>query len=127
MGRIFFIRDIKAHHMKHHVYDVEPLDTDGTGAQSMNESKLDVVRDYFHKSFPGRKITEKHDFDLGVQIFMIARDSGSLLVKIRQNLIDNNDTKQIRDMLDKWDIVDILKQHPEVEMLVISGGSRHCK
>ena len=113
--------------MKHHVYDAEPLDTDGTGAQSMNESKLDVVRDYFHKSFPGRKITEKHDFDLGVQIFMIARDSGSLLVKIRQNLIDNNDTNQIRDMLDKWDIVDILKQHPEVEMLVISGGSRHCK
>ena len=58
------------------------------GEQSMNESKLDVVRDYFHKSFPGRKITEKHDFDLGVQIFMIARDSGSLLVKIRQNLIN---------------------------------------
>jgi hypothetical protein len=113
--------------MRHHIYDAEPLNTDGTGAKSMDESKLDVVRDYFHKKFPGRGITEKHDFDLGAQTFMIARDTGSLLVKIRQNLIENNDTNQIREMLDKWDIVDILKQHPEVEMLVISGGPRPYK
>jgi hypothetical protein len=90
----------------------------------MNESNLNVVRDYFHEKLPGRGITEKHDFDSGTQTFNIARDTGSLLVKVNQNFIDDNDANEIRNMLNRWDIVDILKQHPEVGLLVISKDPR---
>jgi hypothetical protein len=90
----------------------------------MNESNLNVVRDYFHERLPRLEVTEKHDLDSGTQTFNIARDTGSLTVKVNQNFIDNNDANEIRNMLNKWDIVDLLKQHPEVGLLVISKGSR---
>ena len=88
----------------------------------MNESNLNVVRDYFHEKLPERWITEKHDFDSGSQTFKIARDTGFLLVRVKQSFIDDNDTNEIRNMLNKWDIVNLLKQQPEVELVVISAG-----
>ena len=109
--------------MRDHVYDADRWKT-GVRAQSMDECKLNIVKDYFHRKFPGQGITERQDFDLGVQTFRIARDTGALLVKVEKNFIDDNDTNQIRNMLDQLDIVDVLKQHPEVGLLVISKGSR---
>lgn len=88
----------------------------------MDEGKLDSVRKYLRNLFPDQEITEKHDFDLGAQTFKISNKAGSLLLKIGGDFVDDNDADQIVDQLKSWDVADLLKQNPEVGLLVTSKG-----
>ena len=88
----------------------------------MNEGKLDSVRKFLIDVFPDWKITEKYDFDLAAQTFKVSNERGSLLLKVGENFIDDNNTEQIVDMLNKWDVPSLLKQNPEVGLLVTSNG-----
>ena len=88
----------------------------------MDESKLDSVREYLNNVFPDQKITENHDFDLAAQTFNISNETDSLLLKVGENFVDDNNADQIVDLLNRWDVADLLKQHPEVGLLVTSKG-----
>jgi hypothetical protein len=88
----------------------------------MDKSKLDSVKQYLQEEFADQEITDKYDFDLGAQAFKISADTGSLLLKVGENFVDDNDADQIVGMLIRWDVADLLRQHPEVGVLITSEG-----
>jgi hypothetical protein len=88
----------------------------------MDKSKLDSVKQYLQEEFPDLEITDKYDFDSGAQTFKISADAGLLLLKIGENFVDDNDEYQIVGMLSRWDVADLLRQNPQVGVLVKHEG-----
>lgn len=86
------------------------------------KQKLKSIRDYLQRHFPKMKIIEKDDFDLSAYSFKLRDDKDLLLLKIGQDFLDDYDELQIENMLNGWNIADLLRQHKKGYILVTNTG-----
>ena len=84
----------------------------------MDENKLKVVREYLNEKFPGSEIEEKLDFDLSAQAFKIHKEKHSLLLKVGENFLDDNNQEQIKSTLENQKIAELLEENHELGVFV---------
>lgn len=84
----------------------------------MDENKLQAVREYLNNKFPESEIEEKLDFDLSAQIFKIHKEGHSLLLKVGENFLDDNNQEQIKNTLENQKIAELLEEDKKLGVLV---------
>lgn len=84
----------------------------------MDENKLTVVRSYLGDEFAGSTIDEKYDFDRGAQTFRVRVGKDLLLLKVDEEFLSDNNEAQIRAHLEKWQVVNLLRENKELGIFV---------
>lgn len=65
----------------------------------MDVNKLNTVREYLASSFPGKVVEEQYDFDRGAQTFKVRDGKDSLLLKVGENFLEDNDSGQVNQFI----------------------------
>lgn len=88
----------------------------------MQENKLGAVREYLKDEFPDKTIDEKYDFDLSAQTFKIRNGRDSLLLKVGENFLSDNNEEQIKTVLHNQAIANLLRENKELGIFVGNNG-----
>lgn len=87
-------------------------------AMPVDDAKLQVVRNYLAREFPGAIIDDQYDFDRCARTFRIRIDKDSLLLKVGENFLDDNSDVQVGNHLQNWKIASILRENRELGIFV---------
>lgn len=93
----------------------------------MEDNKLDIVRNYLSSAFPGDSVEEKYDFDRCAQTFKIHHNNESLLLKVDENFLSDNNEDEIFTVLDNQEISKLLKDNKELGVFVGNLGTNIFK
>jgi hypothetical protein len=91
----------------------------------MDEHKLGAVMQHLDEAFPGCDIVETHSFGADAMSFKIAHYSGSLLLRVSDKFLDNNDSERITEFLRQSDVTNLLVQHPNLGVLITNDGATY--
>ncbi len=90
----------------------------------MEGNKLDIVRKYLTSQFSGCAVEEKYDFDRGAQTFKIHVGKDSLLLKVGENFLGDNDENKIAKHLESWKVANLLKESKNLGIFVGNEGPK---
>jgi hypothetical protein len=88
----------------------------------VDDSKLQPIRDYLQRELPSCKISEKHNPGSGTKTFVISAGTHSICIKVEKSFIEYKSIDQIKDMLNRMNIMCLFKQHPDINIFVISSA-----
>jgi hypothetical protein len=88
----------------------------------MRLQKHAAVQQYLAGKFPECKIEQRYDFDRGAQGFKIDVADGSLLLKVADDFIDDNDITEILRRFDKWKLHHLLRNEQRQGIMVTENG-----
>ena len=88
----------------------------------MNEQKYAVITAYLAEKFSGCPIEQKHDSSRMAQSFKIHVIDTTLLLKVSDEFVGDNDIPKILHLLNLWALAEILGKEKELGVLVSQGG-----
>ena len=88
----------------------------------MHEEKHAAIAKYLSESFTGCEIEQKSDFDRDAQSFKVHVPKATLLLKVGNNFLDDNDTAEILRLLKSWAIEEILGKEKDLGVVVSQRG-----
>ncbi|MEN8250702.1 MAG: hypothetical protein ABFS32_17345 [Bacteroidota bacterium] len=89
----------------------------------MDQDKIQAIQDYLKKQFPDADHENKEDVQTMSQLFRIVTEEHVMLASVSRELIDDESAEVIMSRIERWDVVSLLKQHPEETVVVTSKGS----
>lgn len=90
--------------------------------QAARSQKHAAIQQHLAGKFPECQIEQEHDFDRGAQGFKIDVADGSLLLKIADEFIDDNDISEILCRFDTWKLCDLLRNEQRLGVMVTENG-----
>jgi hypothetical protein len=88
----------------------------------MHEEKHAAIAQYLSESFTDCEIEQKPDFDRGAQSFKVHAPKATLLLKVGNEFLDDNDTAAILRLFKTWAIEEILAKEKELGVVVSQRG-----
>lgn len=88
----------------------------------MHEEKYAAIAQYLSANFTDCEIEQKPDFDRGAQSFKVHVPKATLLLKVGNEFVDDNDTAEILRLFKSWAIEEILSNEKELGVLVTQRG-----
>lgn len=88
----------------------------------MDQDKIKAISDYLKKQFPDADHDNREDGQTMSQMFRIVTKEHVMLASVSRELIDDESAKVIVSRIEKWDVVNLLKQHPKETVIVRSTG-----
>ena len=76
----------------------------------MRDQKINEVLRYLRVHFPSRGVERKYDFDRDAESFKVMLDRGTLLLKVTETFLDDNDVLLIVDLLDRAQAAEALER-----------------
>ena len=91
-----------------------------------SDSRRSLVREFLHRQLPEFRVSETCDSDPQTLAFEISTPSHSTLLKIRTYYVKEQNLRYLIYMLDQINIAYLFKQHPDIDVLVISYDHAHA-
>jgi len=88
----------------------------------MRKQKYTAIEKYLAQHIPNRGIEQKNDFDLSAQRFKVHLERDSLLLKVSEAFVDDNEIPDILRQFDKWGIPRLLQKDSNVAILLGNEG-----
>ena len=88
----------------------------------MLEEKHAAIAKYLNENFPGLEIEQRHDFDRGAHTFKIHMPKGTLLLKVGDEFVADNDITEILRLFNLWSLKETLGKEKELGVLVTQRG-----
>ncbi len=88
----------------------------------MREEKYAAIEKYLSRSIPNDGIEQHSDFDLSAQTFKIHIEGDSLLLKVAEPFVDDDDIFEIIRRLMEWRLPELLAKNSNSTILVSNGG-----
>ena len=88
----------------------------------MREEKYAAIEKYLSKSILNNGIEQKNDFDLSAQTFKIHVEKNSLLLKVSEPFVDDNDIPEIIKRFEKWGLPGLLAKNSNSTVFVGNEG-----
>jgi len=88
----------------------------------MSAEKYTAIKQYLAEHFPGCEIEERHDFDRGAQSFKIQVAGTTLLLKVGDEFVGDNDIAEIIRIFELGSIAEILGKGKNLGVLVTQRG-----
>jgi hypothetical protein len=91
---------------------------------SMSEEKYAAIAGYLSKKFPDCELEQQHDFDRGAQTFkvQIHAKPNTLLLKVSDEFVGDNNTSEILRLIDRWELAKHLCNEKSHGVLITGGG-----
>ena len=89
------------------------------------DSKRRLVREFLYRQLPECMVSETCDSDPQTLAFEISTPSHSTLLKIRTYYVKEQNLRDLIYMLDQINIAYLIKQHPDIDVFVISCARAH--
>ena len=89
------------------------------------DSKRRLVREFLYRQLPECMVSDTCDPDPQTLAFEISTSSHSSLLKIRTCFVKDKNSRFLIDMLDQINIAYLIKQHPDIDVIVISYARAH--
>jgi hypothetical protein len=89
------------------------------------DSRRSLVREFLYKQLPECMVSETCDSDPQTLAFEISTSSHSTLLKIRTCFVKDQNSRFLIDMLDQINIAYLIKQHPDINVFVITYARAH--
>jgi hypothetical protein len=86
----------------------------------VTDSEPHLVREYLQRELSDYTISEKCVTDPGTLAFVISSPSHSTLLMIRTSVVEDENSRQLVDMLSRMDIAFQFRQHPDIDAFVVS-------
>ena len=84
--------------------------------------KFAVIKDYLKRKFPNSTIDQRIDFDRGAQTFKVIMTGNTLLLKVGNEFVSDNEAPEIVGLFDRWSLAEILEKETELGVLVTARG-----
>lgn len=91
-------------------------------ALTMHGEKHAAIISYLAENFQGCKIEQRHDFDREAQTFKISVPNDTLLLKVADEFVGDNNTPEILRLFNLWCLPEALGQEKEHGVLVTQRG-----
>ena len=86
------------------------------------KEKFAAIETYLKKHFPDSTIEQKHDFGRDAQSFKVHLPNRTLLLKIGDELTEDNSLEKIFHLFDLWALAEVLRKETELGVLVTRNG-----
>jgi hypothetical protein len=96
--------------------------SDFTKEQLVREEKYAAIEQYLSRNIPNKGIERKNDFDLSAQSFKIHVKGDSLLLKVAEPFVDDNDLFEIIRRFMEWRLPELLAKNGNSTVLVGNEG-----
>jgi hypothetical protein len=88
----------------------------------MREEKYAAIEKYLSENIPNKGIEQKNDFHLSAQTFKIHVEKDSLLLKVSEPFVDDNDIHAIIRQFERWGLPGLLAKNSNSTVLVGNEG-----
>lgn len=88
----------------------------------MDQNKIQAIKDYLKTQFPGAGHKTMYDHNRVGQKFIIATKDSVMVLSVSKAMIVDEDPATIISLLERKDVVDILKKHPDNVVVVRASG-----
>lgn len=88
----------------------------------MNEQKHAAITTYLSEKFPDCLIEQKHDSNRKAQSFKVHVIGTTLLLKVGDEFVGDNDIPKILHLFNHWALAEILGKEKELGVLVSHDG-----
>lgn len=88
----------------------------------MQEAKHITIARYLEEHFPGHIVEQKHDFSRRAQTFLVSGEKGSYLLKVADELIMDNSTSEIQQLLKASNVSEALRRVEGSGILLTQDG-----
>jgi hypothetical protein len=87
----------------------------------MTDDKIEVVRAYLTRKFPGATIEHRNDRKFHAQAFKIVFKGDSALLKVSDEVLGDNSEQQILRLFDRKAVADVLAKDTNLGVFLISA------
>jgi hypothetical protein len=88
----------------------------------MNEQKCAAITAYLSEKFPDCPIEQKYDSNRMAQSFKVHVIGTTLLLKVSDEFVGDNDIPEILRQFNLWALAEVLGNEKELGVLVSHGG-----
>lgn len=88
----------------------------------MNEEKVELVKEYLRQHLRARNVEHKRDFDLKAEAFKIHVADEVLLLKVSDELLNDNELAVIATKFAQWSVANLLQANANRTLLLTRAG-----
>lgn len=90
----------------------------------MNEEKIELINEYLRQHLRSRNVEHKRDFDLKAEAFKIYVADEILLLKVSDELLNDNELAGIATMFVQWNVANLLQANANRTLLLTNTGPK---